>query len=205
MKNWRADQFSLLEWRKKELGDIKASADILGSSYLGLSTRSALLLCYAHWEGAFADNTRLMLDFLRDRRVKVSDIGQGFLLGFIDRELDRLRDKNHSPEARVAFAEYMSNIADADISSFRESVILPRSNLNSERLGIWCRILGRSPIFLEKRRIFLDYQLVRLRYQIAHGGSPKLNIKEISHIVDETIELIDDFSSFVLDFIEETL
>lgn len=205
MRDWYADQRSFLEWRKKELSDVKSMAATLGEPYQEFCSRVALLVSYAHWEGAFSENSSLICTYLKLSGKRFSEVNYGFLLGFIDGELDRLRDRNHSHEARVDFVDFIGGIDDdADFRRFDEKVILARSNLNSIRVQLWCRILGRSPIFLEQRRVFLDYQLVKLRHEIAHGGSPKLRLGEIENLVDGTVSLIEDMSAFVLNFIEDT-
>ena len=202
MLDWRETQHSYLEWRKKELIDVKAVSGILGETYGEFCSRVALLLAYAHWEGAFGDNTTLLCDYLRGSGKNISNINQGFLLGFLDKQLDRLRDRNHSPEARMDLIEFLGTVRNSNFSHFDDRVLRPRSNLNSDRLKLWCRVIGQSPIFVERRRIFLDYQLVRLRHEIAHGGAPTLRRGEIESLIDNTLSLIDDLSEFVIEYIE---
>ena len=63
--------------------------------------------------------------------------------------------------------------------AFERKVVLPRSNLDFERLREIFDLMGIDPTPFEKHRIKLDKELVKRRHEIAHGQDVQLNHTEI--------------------------
>src|SRR5208282_6399087 len=82
--------------RVKELSEIKRR---FGSDHTtdpsGVSSKAAVVLTYANWEGFYNECLQTYMEFLRERGKKVRETDWMLLVCAFHREFESLRDKNH--------------------------------------------------------------------------------------------------------------
>lgn len=170
-----------------------------------IAAKAALVLCYASWEGFFTDCVSIYWKFLTDRGGRIRDTNWMLLLGAISSDLDSLRDRNHSHNARREFVRNLEQRLDSEFGGIDEKFINPFSNLNYDRIRYNYDLLGFDASNLEEFRIRLNGELVKWRNAVAHGDYgdiPDLSRLDISNHVQFTSKLLirvaDSFQGAIL-------
>jgi hypothetical protein len=97
--------------RAKELSEVKSCfASSRDRLPFHVNTKAVIVLSYSHWEGFYNDCIDVYLSFLRDSGRRVSNTKWSMLAGIVSTELDRIRDRNHSPQARLEFVQTLSDL-----------------------------------------------------------------------------------------------
>ena len=193
--------------RVKELSEVKRMfASASAADPLSISSKAAVVLIYANWEGFYNECVRIYLDFLEEVGTKVADAGWLMLVGTLSGEFDALRSRNHSTEARKEFvAQLKDRLADR-FDRFDRSVVLARSNLDFARLSGNFAMLDFDFSALQRSRIRLNKELVGWRHGVAHGDAPDLSAMNVSNHVDFAAELMlavsDLFQNAILERLE---
>jgi hypothetical protein len=189
--------------RAKELSEVKScfasSSDRLPYQ---VNTKAVIVLAYSHWEGFYNDCIDVYLSFLRDSGRTVSNTQWSMLTGIVSTELDRIRDRNHSPQARLEFVQTLSVLMASDFSGFQASIVLARSNLDFAKLKQNYQVLGFDLAKFQPKRIRIDKELVGWRHQVAHGDNPDLSLADskchIKFTQDLILALADQFQEAIV-------
>ncbi len=171
--------------RVKELSEIKLR---FGKDHTAdpssVSSKAAVVLTYANWEGFYNECLQTYMEFLRERGKKVRETDWMLLVCAFQGEFDSWRDKNHSAEAKRDFIKRLKDRLECDFSQFDSSAIAAKSNLNFERLSYSYSLMNFDLSGLQKFRLRLDKELVDWRHRVAHGDSPDLSAMDIADHVD---------------------
>ena len=186
--------------RIRELSQIKSafSWSIGGDVH----SRAIVVLTYSVWEGFYNECVDIYCRFLATVSKSIADVSWNMLVGGLKAELDALRDRNHSSEARLEFVDRLRTGVSRRCDEFDGSVVMARSNLNFERLRHNFQILDFEirPIQMYRNRI--DRELVGWRHRVAHGDSPQLSAMDgaqhISFVGDVMVLVADAFQEAML-------
>jgi hypothetical protein len=167
--------------RARELSDIKLR---LGSGGSDIESKALVVLAYAHWEGFYNDCTRAYLSFLRTANAQVSSVSWPLLAGALSSEIDRMRDRNHSMEARIDFIQSIQAALTCDFGGYDDKSIMARSNLDFAKLSLNWRLMSFELSPFQAYRLRIDKELVGWRHQVAHGDSPDLTRMDAGAHID---------------------
>jgi hypothetical protein len=177
--------------RAKELSEIKVRMSELDSvAQFGIQSKAVIVLSYAHWEGFYNDCISLYIDFLREERKSVSDVSWPMLIGLLQPDFQRLRDRNHSQLATVAFVRRFEQAMRSDFSGFDKEIVSSRSNLDFSKLKDNFEVMGFDCSPFLRWRLKIDNELVRWRHSIAHGDDPDLSAVDIKGHIAFTQDML---------------
>lgn len=160
-----------------------------------MSSRSIVVLCYAHWEGFCSSCVNIFVDHLESLNLTYGSVPVDFGLGAVSANLDSYRDKADNLNSRIDLARSFRGLEVKPFENFDRKIILPRSNLNFERLRFIFSVINLDVQPFQKHRIRIDNELVKWRHQIAHGQMFTLDDdKVLSHtkFCEELMFLIKD-------------
>jgi hypothetical protein len=157
-------------WRVRELSDLRVLHEKASSKRERETTsRSIVVLSYAHWEGYCSKCAGIYIDFLEEKKVSYSALPPGMFLGAMSSALDSYRDKADNLSSRKNLVEAFQKVNGSVIERFDRRVILPRSNLNFPRLEFIHKIIGAELEPFQRHRLKIDKELVAWRHLVAHG------------------------------------
>ncbi|GLS20792.1 hypothetical protein GCM10007874_38090 [Labrys miyagiensis] len=170
-------------WRVRELSDLRLQFEnSVGERERNVTSRSIVVMCYAHWEGYFANCVHIFLDYLEALNLTYGALPMDFFLGACSPAFNQYRDKVDNSKSRLALIHAINAVNKTPFKGFDRKVLLPRSNLNFERLEFIFSMVGLSLAPFQPYRIKLDKELVAWRHQVAHGQMFTLDIaRVISH------------------------
>jgi len=177
--------------RARELSEIKFKfAESTSSDFLYIYSRAAIVLAYASWEGFYNECVRTYIRFLSDLGKKVREIDWMLLLGAFHSDLESLKDRHHSDNARIDFIRKLQTLLECGFDKFDGRVIATRSNLDFDRLSQNYSLLSFDIAPMQRFRNRLDKELVTWRHSVAHGDPPDLSAVDIASHVDFTGDLL---------------
>lgn len=177
--------------RARELSEVKTQFAVTEDRFpYRVKSKAVIVLTYAHWEGFYNECVDTYLNFLRDSGKQVHDTTWNMLVGTLSSDLDRLKDRNHSPEATCEFVEALGGALTAGFDSFNANVVKSRSNLDFDKLQNNFRILSFCIDPYQRKRIRIDKELVGWRHGIAHGDDPDLSTSDSRGHITFTQELL---------------
>jgi hypothetical protein len=190
--------------RVKELSEVKRSFErMIDSDVLGVASKAIVVLAYANWEGFYNECVRTYLRFLVERGGKVRDSNWMLLVSAFHADFERMRDRNHSLDARLTFVNDLRTQLDCGFEAIDAKTVESRSNLDFSRLSENYRLLNFDVSKMQKMRIRLDKELVGWRHAVAHGDSPDLTEMDVTGHIDFTSNLLvliaDQFQFAMLD------
>lgn len=193
--------------RVRELSEIRRfCSSSPASDPESVGSRAAVVLCYAAWEGFYNECITNYLSFMSSLDGKIRDTNWMLLLGAIGADLDSLRDRHHSDDARFDFVRRLETLVEATFSDVDKTHLGRRSIVNFERVRYGYNIFGFDLMELQQHRLRLDRELVAWRNGVAHGVAPDLSALDISRHVHFTRELLatvsDDFQNGMLRYFE---
>ncbi len=157
-------------WRIREISDLRSQFNLdVCERYQDATSRAIVVLCYAHWEGYFAACVHTLVDWLENTSLKYSSLPEEFLLGGVMAAFDSLRDRKDNLSARLDFLRSIRGIETKSFTGFDRKIVLPRSNLNFEKLKFIAQILQLDLSPYLRHQLRLDKELVAWRHLIAHG------------------------------------
>ena len=186
---------SLGDWRRRELTRLKAILPPAENATFETLCRGMLVLCYSHWEGYFNDLTDEVFRRASVDRLSTAHFGAEMRCLFLKSEIDRLAASRFSSDSMIKFLQAIE-LSQYGRKSIDLQPVKSRSSLNSERLTTVAQVYGVSWIEFERKRIFIDHKLCRLRHEIAHGDAPRLTRDLALEIADKTLELLDDLVDY---------
>lgn len=177
--------------RARELSELKVRmTELNGLSKYGVNSKALIVLAYAHWEGFYNECVNHYIEALRTYNRKVCDVSWLLLIGVLKPDLQRLKNRNHSPAAEVEFIERLKSLLNNDFSCFDSMAIKSRSNLNFETLSHNFNILGFDIAPFQRWRIKIDKELVGWRHSVAHGDEPDLSSIDLHRHVQFTQKML---------------
>ena len=193
--------------RARELSEIKVRMnDLTAVSQFGIQSKAVIVLSYAHWEGFYNDCISLYIDFLNAAGKSVSDVSWPMLIGLLQPDFQRLRDRNHSRPATVDFVLRFQQMVKYGFSDFDKDVVSSRSNLDFKKLQDNFEVMRFDCSPFLRWRLKIDNELVRWRHSIAHGDDPDLSAVDINeHITftqDMLLMLSDRFQREIMNYAE---
>ena len=183
------------DWRRRELAQLKSMLPSETNSTFECLCRGMLVLCYSHWEGYFNDLTEQIFGQTHAEELSRSGLGTTFQCLFMRSDIDQLIGSNLTDDGVVRFLK-AHELSQQGVKSLNLALVKSRSSLNWDRLSAVADIYGFSWIKFQKKRIFIDHKLCRIRHQIAHGDSPRFTRGLAIEIVDETLGLLDDLAEY---------
>ena len=183
------------DWRRRELTQLKTLLLPADSLTFECLCRGAMVLCYSHWEGYFNDLTEKVFERADPRQLSRAGLGGGFQCLFLRSDIDRLASSRSSDDGVITFLQ-ATEISRYGAESMNLEPVKSRSSLNWGRLCKVADVYGLSWISFERKRIFVDHKLCRIRHQIAHGDSPRLTLTLAIETVDETLALLDELVDY---------
>lgn len=167
-----------------------------------INSKTAIVLSYSHWEGFYNDCINAYIRFLKDGNYTVRSICWSMMAGSLSAALARLKDRNHTTEARSDFVDAIAASLDCDFQSFDISTIAARSNLDFQKIVENFRILDFNPDRLNRYRNRINKELVGWRHSVAHGDTPDLSEMNIENHINFTgeamLELSDIFQEKIV-------
>ncbi|NNU16886.1 hypothetical protein HK107_11210 [Parvularcula sp. ZS-1/3] len=186
----RIDQARLSRARSLSNTKQKFTSNLFGVDTSNIASQSVVVLCYAHWEGFYADCVKTYIDFLVARGQRVRETNWLFMVGVLDGAFQSLVDRNASWEAKLDFVESLETRLDTDFSGFNRTCVKPRSNLDADQIALNGRILGIQFEQVHHDRLRINRQLVKWRHEVAHGNEPDLSDVNIVDHCNLTISLL---------------
>ncbi len=177
--------------RARELSELKVRmTEMNGISKYGVNSKALIVLAYAHWEGFYNECVNNYIQALTISGTKVSDISWLLLIGVLKPDLQRLKDRNHSPVAEIEFLNRLKTLINSDFSNFDKMAIRSRSNLNFETLDQNFKVLGFDISPFQRWRIKIDKELVGWRHSVAHGDEPDLTSIDLRRHIQFTQKML---------------
>ncbi len=196
------DLIAMLEWRQRELSQLRAILPSETDVSFETICRGAMVLTYAHWEGFFNEALQSLIESIEQSRFALERSITGISALFFSREIDSFLNRKVNEDSVLGllgdFAHHKERIRSGREANAR--ALSTRSNLDWERVEFVFRSLGVSwpPLYAE--RIFIKHKLARIRHEISHGSSPRLNrVLALEHIAktEVLLEEVVEFFSFV--------
>ena len=179
-------------WRRKELttiwSDVKSSKPKVRSS----RTRAAVALLYAHWEGFVKSSSEIYLNYVAGKRLKYSDLNQGFLSLCLRSKLQEFATANEV-SGHINFLNFLSFEMNSRVKIRTSSTIKTGFNLSSRRLKGIILNFGLDYSLFELKEHLIDEQLLNWRNTIAHGKWICPREDEFDHLYRETTTLLRNF------------
>lgn len=177
--------------RARELSELKVRMKHLRSvPRFGVRSKAVIVLSYAHWEGFYNDCVLEYITFLKESRKSVQTVSWPMLVGLLQPDFQRLRDRNHSHKAMVHFTKSLELNISKDFREFDAEVVLARSNLDFSKVRNNFEVLGLDCARLQRWRLKIDNELVGWRHGVAHGSDPDLSLVSIDEHVSFTQEML---------------
>ncbi|MEW6016985.1 MAG: MAE_28990/MAE_18760 family HEPN-like nuclease [Pseudomonadota bacterium] len=178
--------------RTLELADLKfRSTTDPRPDRFSIQSKAVVVLSYAHWEGFYNECVDSYVQYLSMRSEKVASVSWNLLVGALSGNFVRLRDRNHTMEARSEFVAALREKLECKFDQFDLNIIKSRSNLNFERLSSNFRTLEFDISPFAPSRLRIDKELVGWRHAVAHGSPPDLSSVDIGNHVEFTLNLME--------------
>lgn len=177
--------------RARELSELKVRmTEMNGISKYGVNSKALIVLAYAHWEGFYNECVNNYIQALTTNGTKVSNVSWLLLVGVLKPDLQRLKDRNHSPVAEIEFVDRLKELINSDFSNFDKMAVRSRSNLNFETLEQNFKVLGFDIAPFQRWRIKIDKELVGWRHSVAHGDEPDLTSIDLDRHIQFTQKML---------------
>lgn len=189
-------------WRARELSDLRTLHEHAGCMReQKLTSRCVVLLSYAHWEGYCADCVNTFVDYSEAMGFTYDQLPKDLVIGAVSSALDSYRDRADNVRTRLELLNALEGVAASPFSGFDRTVILPRSNLNFERLKFIFSTMDADINPFQKHRIRIDRELVGWRHPVAHG---EMFILDHSKVTSHT-QFCDELMFLMKDTFESAL
>lgn len=177
--------------RVRELSEVKRCfGQMADSDVLGVASKAVVVLAYANWEGFYNECVRAYLSFLVERGGKVRESDWMLLVSAFHADFERMRDRNHSLDSRLAFVNRLRTQIDCGFEAVDAKTVEARSNLDFSRLSENYGILNFDLAEMQSVRNRLDKELVGWRHAVAHGDSPDMTEMDVTEHIDFTSALL---------------
>lgn len=196
-----------LSWRKREMSDLKSL--IFDSSGLREHTliRAGVALLYSHWEGHIKKCAQEYISYLNSRNLNLSDLSDNNITSYLYYKNSLLNGSK-----RISSYSDMSIVVCGNLSSEKfnipaKNIIKTESNLKLRQLEDILHVVGLDNSKFMACKAQIDETLLHQRNSISHGERTEslqetaLSRKSFYDLHDKIIELIDHFSSMLVDHV----
>lgn len=186
-----------LNWRRKELSDLKAAIKAADTPAKPVLLRALIAMSYAHWEGYARTCANRYFEYLTLRKKPFSEFERQIYVNSFLVRIDALYQSRTSVEARC---KLINDILDGNGSRFsylNPELIDTKSNLNTDVVKDICIICGVDPSHFEQQRTFLDLLILKRRNAIAHGQQEFIDASEVDALVSNILSLMSHFRNLL--------
>ncbi len=146
-------------------------------------------MLYAHWEGFTKDACQSYVDFVVARRLRISELSDGFALAAM-RDLSR-RELRGDEQAQVDLLDVVRKPDLARARIPRKTAVNTKSNLRYEVLLEILALVGISHDEIATKQNLIDTSLCDARNDIAHGRYVVLDVGTFVSLRDEIISMLE--------------
>jgi hypothetical protein len=190
-----------LAWRKKELTQLKFTADAAPTAVAAVLRRSGLALMYAHWEGFIKDASEFYLRYLADSLQDVGKLKSCFVAIALNDDI-RVYGPAKAISVQSKLVEVLRSLDQPPSMMKRlrsKGVISTRSNLKGEVLREITATLGIDYSRFELKEKPVIDRLVQFRNSIAHGDGRPVSQGDYADLHTEIILLMDAYKDLIQD------
>ena len=181
--------------RKRELVSLKHDMTPRTGVVSKKSTRTAIVLSYAHWEGFVKDSARAYVHLVSSKSRALDSLSNNFQALVCRQSLIVAQNATKRIRPHIAIVELFTNGRGRSAVIDANSAIDTESNLKADVFKNICECIGVE--YLKKWSIegpFID-DLFECRCVIAHGGLLEPGLKYSIEVVDTVLRWIDSFSN----------
>jgi hypothetical protein len=200
-----------IQWRKKEIGDMKASIEM--SSKPNYLLRAGFVMLCAHFEGFIRFASNAYIAYISAQRIKTSHLKSCFsaiTLRFHKHSLFITNGEKVKTSAvkqlideynALLENEFILKLSDDNMPFIDEDnpAIQTDSNPSSTVLREISIILGLNyEILFQPRAPFIDGELLNPRHQIAHGRRLPIRYESYVEVHDYVLSILDEYLDAVM-------
>jgi hypothetical protein len=156
-----------LAWRRVEAHSLLSSVRATRGSAQQAAIRAGIALLYAHWEGYTKNALTRYLEFVSRRKLRLRELNEGLAGLAADNELRRRGNLSDS-RRRTALVRLLASEGETR-ASLPNGEVNTQGNLNSDLCSELFECLGLDYSALDTKKGLIDYSLLRVRNDIAHG------------------------------------
>jgi HEPN superfamily RiboL-PSP-like protein len=186
-----------LIWRRKELSDIKLAIKAADAAAKPALLRALVTMCYAHWEGYVRNCATSFFEFLSLRKLRYTALERQLYVNSFLVRLDALNRSRVNLDARCKLVNEILDGSDGQFRYLNPDLIDTKSNLSTNVIKDICLICGIDGDHFEDRRPFIDVIMLKRRNAIAHGQEEYITEADINDLVDNTLALMQHFSTLL--------
>jgi hypothetical protein len=158
--------------------------------------RAGVALLYAHWEGFVRATGQLYVEFVRQKKLRYSDLSAP-LLGIALKSRILALDEARAASTHLAFARFLQEEFD-DRATLRRELVETHANLSSKVLRDIVTRLGLPWTPYELKEHLIDKRLVESRNTIAHGQELAIQLGDFLDLQERVVDIMLAFRADVL-------
>lgn len=180
-----------LSWRRKELTDIRyqLQQSTGNRTRQNVTTRAAVALLYAHWEGFVKAASETYLEFVCMQRCRNSELARS-MLAIVVRSKLNAAGSSKKILSHLEVVDFFRGEMDERSALPYKSAIRTESNLSSRVLLDILDTVGIDPSAYESKMHMIDNQLLAKRNHIAHGSELDVEVDDYLFLHSEVMSLM---------------
>jgi hypothetical protein len=186
-----------LNWRRKELSDLKAAIKSADAAAKSVLLRALVTMSYAHWEGYVRTCANRYFEHLTLRKRPFTDFERQIYVNSHLARLNSLYQSRSNLEARCKLVNDILDGTGTRFSFVNPELIDTKSNLNSDVIKDICKICNVDASHFEQNRTFLDVLVLKRRNAIAHGQQEFIQVAEVDEFVSTILSLMGYFRNLL--------
>lgn len=156
-----------LAWRRVEAHALLSAVRAASGASEQAAIRAGIAMLYAHWEGYTKNALTRYLQFVSRRKLRLRELNEGLAGLAADNEIRRRGNLSDS-RRRTAMVRLLASESDVR-ASVPNREVNTQGNLNSDLCSELFECLGLDYSALDTKKGLIDYSLLRVRNDIAHG------------------------------------
>lgn len=156
-----------LAWRRVEAHLLLSNVRLSSGASQQAVIRAGIALLYAHWEGYTKNALTRYLQFVSRRKLRLRELNEGLAGLAAENELRRRGNLSES-RRRTAMVRLVA-LEGETRASIPKREVNTQGNLNSDLCSELFECLGLDYSALDTKKGLIDYNLLRVRNNIAHG------------------------------------
>lgn len=190
-----------LAWRKKELTYIVNNVKSAPENSINSNLRIGIAILYAHWEGYIKNASIYYLNFIRHKRLNYENLKPNFIAIALRSQLNECgRTNKSSIHTKIVefFIQDLSKVAEIP----DKNIINTQSNLNLEVFKEILFTLGLDYSIYELKENFIDYKLLKIRNDVAHGDYIEIDKEDFLNLYTYIMNIIESFKEQIINAAE---
>ena len=203
-----------IQWRKKEIADIRIYAQDLGNPPVML--RGAFILCCAHFEGAIKYASNAYIAYISSQEIKGKDLR-------VEIASVAVRKKKHQSFANPQTKKVKISVVSDVLKSFDEMLeenfyiklseddLIPEIDENDLPLPtegnpspeVLFEISSILDIDYEQlfqlREPFINFNLLKPRHSVVHGEKRPISVEELNSVSEFVLGIMDSYKDSILE------